>query len=195
MGTPVRADCLIRGECAAVPLGQPDDIALAQKGFTKLGDARGHPGAAIQCDRGPPRLGTGPQGCGDAPHPGLRGRLSVHARAPQPRRDGEDRRGIDRRSAGCSAGGARLLLRTRPRRDAQAGGDRHGRHERGDRAPGPYRRAQGAACGRRPLRRPSVSRGRRAQGTPMVGAARVAAPTTQARFCAQIVPKHAPICA
>jgi ABC-type nitrate/sulfonate/bicarbonate transport system substrate-binding protein len=39
VGTPVRADCLTRGECAAVPLGQPDDIVLAQKGFTKLGDS------------------------------------------------------------------------------------------------------------------------------------------------------------
>jgi ABC-type nitrate/sulfonate/bicarbonate transport system substrate-binding protein len=39
VGTPVRAECLIRGECAAVPLGQPDDIVLAQKGFTKLGDS------------------------------------------------------------------------------------------------------------------------------------------------------------
>jgi ABC-type nitrate/sulfonate/bicarbonate transport system substrate-binding protein len=39
VGTPVRADCLTRGECAAVPLGQPDDIVAAQKGFTKLGDS------------------------------------------------------------------------------------------------------------------------------------------------------------
>jgi ABC-type nitrate/sulfonate/bicarbonate transport system substrate-binding protein len=39
VGTPVRAECLIRGECAAVPLGQPDDIVFAQKGFTKLGDS------------------------------------------------------------------------------------------------------------------------------------------------------------
>ena len=39
VGTPVRADCLTRGECAAVPLGQPDDIVFAQKGFTKLGDS------------------------------------------------------------------------------------------------------------------------------------------------------------
>ncbi len=39
VGTPVRAECLMRGECAAVPLGQPDDIVLAQKGFTKLGDS------------------------------------------------------------------------------------------------------------------------------------------------------------
>jgi ABC-type nitrate/sulfonate/bicarbonate transport system substrate-binding protein len=39
VGTPVRADCLMRGECAAVPLGQPDDIVLEQKGFSKLGDS------------------------------------------------------------------------------------------------------------------------------------------------------------
>ena len=39
VGTPVRAECLTRGECAAVPLGQPDDIVLAQKGFTRLGDS------------------------------------------------------------------------------------------------------------------------------------------------------------
>ena len=39
VGTPVRAECLMRGECAAVPLGQPDDIVLAQKGFTKLGNS------------------------------------------------------------------------------------------------------------------------------------------------------------
>ncbi len=39
VGTPVRADCLTGGECAAVPLGQPDDIVLAQKGFSKLGDS------------------------------------------------------------------------------------------------------------------------------------------------------------
>ena len=39
VGTPIRAKCLESGECAAVPLGQPDDIVAAQKGFTKLGDS------------------------------------------------------------------------------------------------------------------------------------------------------------
>jgi NitT/TauT family transport system substrate-binding protein len=39
VGTPVRADCLTGGECAAVPLGQPDDIVFARKGFSKLGDS------------------------------------------------------------------------------------------------------------------------------------------------------------
>jgi ABC-type nitrate/sulfonate/bicarbonate transport system substrate-binding protein len=39
VGTPVRADCLTGGECAAVPLGQPDDIVFSQKGFSKLGDS------------------------------------------------------------------------------------------------------------------------------------------------------------
>jgi len=39
VGTPVRSKCLREGECAAVPLGQPEDILFMQKGFTKLGDS------------------------------------------------------------------------------------------------------------------------------------------------------------
>ena len=38
-GTPARAACLSQGECDAAPLGQPDDIVFASKGFTKLGDS------------------------------------------------------------------------------------------------------------------------------------------------------------
>ena len=58
IGTQTRAKCLIDGDCDAVPLGQPDDIVFMAKGYTKLGDSlEGHPGAAIQRDRGAPRLG------------------------------------------------------------------------------------------------------------------------------------------
>jgi ABC-type nitrate/sulfonate/bicarbonate transport system substrate-binding protein len=39
VGTPVRAECLSKGECDAVPLGQPDDIVFTQKGYHKLGDS------------------------------------------------------------------------------------------------------------------------------------------------------------
>ena len=39
VGTPVRADCLSKGECDAVPLGQPDDILFVRKGYNKLGDS------------------------------------------------------------------------------------------------------------------------------------------------------------
>jgi ABC-type nitrate/sulfonate/bicarbonate transport system substrate-binding protein len=39
VGTPVRADCLMKGECDAVPLGQPDDILFMRKGYNKLGDS------------------------------------------------------------------------------------------------------------------------------------------------------------
>ena len=39
IGTQTRAKCLLSGECDAVPVGQPDDIVLAAKGFTKLGDS------------------------------------------------------------------------------------------------------------------------------------------------------------
>jgi ABC-type nitrate/sulfonate/bicarbonate transport system substrate-binding protein len=39
VGTPLRADCLNKGECDAVPLGQPDDILFMRKGYNKLGDS------------------------------------------------------------------------------------------------------------------------------------------------------------
>lgn len=39
IGTPVRAECLARGECDASPLGQPDDLIFMQKGYRKLGDS------------------------------------------------------------------------------------------------------------------------------------------------------------
>jgi ABC-type nitrate/sulfonate/bicarbonate transport system substrate-binding protein len=39
IGTQTRAKCLLSGECDAVPLGQPDDIVFAAKGYSKLGDS------------------------------------------------------------------------------------------------------------------------------------------------------------
>lgn len=39
IGSTQRGDCLASGACDAVPLGQPDDIVFAQKGFHKLGDS------------------------------------------------------------------------------------------------------------------------------------------------------------
>ncbi|HEY3918252.1 MAG TPA: ABC transporter substrate-binding protein [Stellaceae bacterium] len=37
VGTPVRFDCLKRGECDGVPLGQPEDFAAIDQGFSRLG--------------------------------------------------------------------------------------------------------------------------------------------------------------
>jgi ABC-type nitrate/sulfonate/bicarbonate transport system substrate-binding protein len=39
VGTPVRFDCLKRGECAGVPLGQPNDLVAARQGYRRLGDS------------------------------------------------------------------------------------------------------------------------------------------------------------
>src|SRR5262245_16183413 len=39
VGTPVRFECLKRGECAGVPLGQPNDLTAVQDGFRRLGDS------------------------------------------------------------------------------------------------------------------------------------------------------------
>jgi len=37
VGSPVRFDCLKRGECDAVPLGQPDDFVAIAQGYHRLG--------------------------------------------------------------------------------------------------------------------------------------------------------------
>ncbi len=37
VGSPVRFECLRRGECDAVPLGQPDDLVAIQQGYRRLG--------------------------------------------------------------------------------------------------------------------------------------------------------------
>ena len=37
MGTPARFDCLKSGECAAVPMGQPEDLEAIKHGFPRLG--------------------------------------------------------------------------------------------------------------------------------------------------------------
>ena len=37
VGTPARAACLRKGECDAVPLGQPEDFVLVKQGYQRLG--------------------------------------------------------------------------------------------------------------------------------------------------------------
>jgi len=39
VGTPPRVNCLVDVDCAAVPIGQPDDLVLMRKGYVKLGDS------------------------------------------------------------------------------------------------------------------------------------------------------------
>lgn len=39
VGTPPRVNCLVDVDCAAVPVGQPDDLVLMRKGYEKLGDS------------------------------------------------------------------------------------------------------------------------------------------------------------
>lgn len=39
VGTPPRVNCLVDADCAAVPIGQPDDLMLMRKGYEKIGDS------------------------------------------------------------------------------------------------------------------------------------------------------------
>ena len=102
VGSNARGNCLVTGECDAVPLGQPDDIVLVQKGFRKLGDfARSPPRAAIQRARRAACLGGGAQG-----HVGAAGArvwrgVQILARSRQSQRG----RRPDRRDHRCAGGG------------------------------------------------------------------------------------------
>ena len=39
VGTPPRVNCLVDVDCAAAPIGQPDDLVLMRKGYEKIGDS------------------------------------------------------------------------------------------------------------------------------------------------------------
>ena len=97
VGTPVRFDCLKRGECDAVPLGQPEDFVAMGEGYRRLGVST-EAVAAFQFQVVAARagLGAGEQGRGRAFRARSRRGVSVHPR-PRQSRGGSDRnREIDR---------------------------------------------------------------------------------------------------
>ena len=148
IGTQTRAKCLIDGECDAVPLGQPDDIVFAAKGFTKLGDfAGGDPGAAVQRDRRAPRLGgarTRTWRCA-SPAPSATPIASCAIRRTATR---SPRILAETTDAPPDVARAMLAFYYEPDRGVmpQAGGDQPARRRQGDRAARRHRRAQGAAA-------------------------------------------------
>ena len=122
VGTPVRYACLKSGECAGVPLGQPNDIAAVKEGFRRLGDTTEAVGnfqfqlivaqrdwAAANKDKAGAVRARG------------RGCLPLHPRSEEPRRDRQADDGADRLVGGDRAGGDGALFRARPRGDAAAG--------------------------------------------------------------------------
>ena len=154
VGTPIRAKCLTDGECDAVPLGQPDDIVFAQKGFTKLGDSL-EVIPVLQFSVIAARRDWAEKNK-DAATRFARAFGNAYKFMRDPHNRDEVRKLIVETTgapAGRRARDAGVLLRARPRRDAEAGRDQHGRHGQGDRAPRPDRRAQGAAAGGGAVRR------------------------------------------
>ena len=82
IGTQTRAKCLTGGECDAVPLGQPDDIVFAAKGYTKLGDSlEVIPVLQFNVIAARRDWAAQEQRPGGALRPRLRRRLSLHARS------------------------------------------------------------------------------------------------------------------
>lgn len=146
VGTPARADCLRKGECDAVPLGQPEDFVLMSQGYNRLG---------VSTDAVPNfqfivsavRRSWGEKNK-DALVRYVRGLASAYRfiRDPaQPRRGRKDRARHYRVVGRYRAQDAFTLLRAGPRRHAQARRDRrqgigashsvHGRSRRTKAAP------------------------------------------------------------
>ena len=96
VGTPVRFDCLKRGECDAVPLGQPEDFVAMGEGYRRLGVST-EAVAAFQFQVvAARRAWAQEEGRGRAFRARSRRSVSIHPR-PRQSRGGSDRnREIDR---------------------------------------------------------------------------------------------------
>ena len=147
VGTPVRFDCLKRGECDAVPLGQPEDFIAIGGGYRRLGVST-EAVAAFQFQVIAARRAWA-QTNKDAVVRFLRGRrrgVSVHPRPRQSRGGGDGNRRIDRLVGPNRTADARALFRAGQRRRAEAGGDRSQWSGAGDRIHGRGRRYQPAVA-------------------------------------------------
>jgi ABC-type nitrate/sulfonate/bicarbonate transport system substrate-binding protein len=122
VGTPVRFDCLKRGECDAVPLGQPEDFLAVGQGFSRARALdRGGRVIPVPGGRGAAKLRAGEQGRGHAFRPGARRIVPLHPRGRKSRRGRQGDGRADRRLGGDRAADART--RARPGCGAEAGRD------------------------------------------------------------------------
>ena len=141
VGTPVRFECLKRGECDAVPLGQPEDFIAIDGGYRRLGVSTDAV-AAFQFQVIAARRAWA-QTNKDAVVRFVRGLAAAFRFIHDPANRGEGgdgNRRIDRLVGPNRASDARALFRAGPRRCAQAGGDRSQRSGAGDRIHGRGRR-------------------------------------------------------
>jgi ABC-type nitrate/sulfonate/bicarbonate transport system substrate-binding protein len=147
VGTPVRFDCLKRGECDAVPLGQPEDFVAIGQGYRRLGVST-EAVEAFQFQVIAARRAWA-QANKAAVVRFLRavGAAFRFIRDPANRGGGDEGdRGIDRLFGRDRAPDARALFRTGQRRHTEARRDRPERSGAGDFVPGRGRRHQAAAA-------------------------------------------------
>ncbi len=163
IGSNARGNCLVTGECDAVPLGQPDDIVLVQKGFRKLGDS-------LEVLPVQQFNVLAARRAWAAAHKDTVARLArAYGAAFRFLRDPVNRNGIAdliAETTGAPVEVARQILalyyRAGPRGHAQAGRDQHGGHGQGDRDAGRDRTDRSTAAAGGALRRPAISAGGRA---------------------------------
>ena len=87
VGTPARAACLRKGECDAVPLGQPEDLVLLKEGYQRLGvSTDAVPNFLFTVSAVKKILGGKEPRCSGSLCSGTCVRLPLHARSHDPRR-------------------------------------------------------------------------------------------------------------
>jgi ABC-type nitrate/sulfonate/bicarbonate transport system substrate-binding protein len=112
VGTPVRFECLKRGECDAVPLGQPEDFIAIGDGVPQARSVDGCGGGVpIPGHCGAASVGADEQGCGCTFRAWTRRGVSVHPRPRQSGGGGDGNRRIDRLVGPNRASDARALFR------------------------------------------------------------------------------------
>jgi ABC-type nitrate/sulfonate/bicarbonate transport system substrate-binding protein len=111
VGTPVRFECLRRGECDGVPLVQPDDLIALTQGYRRLGlSTEAVSAVPVPASGGEALMGRGQQGRCGALRPRHRVVVPVHARSGKPRRGHQDDGGSDGLDRGHRRANACALL-------------------------------------------------------------------------------------
>ena len=162
VGTPARFDCLKSGECAAVPMGQPEDLAAIKLGFPRLAFTyEAGSDLIFNVDMARRAWGDAEQGHAGA----FRARhgvgLRVHERSQEPRRDHDLDQGGRQDFRRGRAADFRSLSRSRQERVAQTRRIESRRFQSRAGADERSRRHPLAAAARGKIRRSAISAGGR----------------------------------
>ena len=156
-GTPDRLVCLTKGDCDAVPLGQPQDFVAMRKAIRLLGLSTEAVPEFVYTVTAARRSWASENKEAVVRYARAMAASFAFIRDPKNREDrGQDHRRHHRLCGSQRAADAVALFRARAARAADARRDRHEGHGDGDRVPGRGRRAQAAAAAGGAVRRSAI---------------------------------------